>query len=217
MFNWLIKKQIKNIYRLLIFPIRKCYLLFTKKVFFEWKSYADHSTIFDGYNYMGENAFASQCEFGRGSYVADAARLYNVKIGKYCSIGPHVVIPAGNHPTKGFISTNPSTYSTNPINGLRLTSKTLFEDQTEITILGNDVWIGSGVTVLPGIRIGDGSIIGAGSVVTKSTEPFGVYVGNPAKLIYKRFKDAEIKEILKEPWWDKEKIHFDENNINSHY
>lgn len=50
------------------------------------------------------------------------------------------------------------------------------------------VWIGSRVTILPGVIIGEHSIVGANSVVTKSLEPYGVYVGNPARLI--RTRDA---------------------------
>jgi acetyltransferase-like isoleucine patch superfamily enzyme len=50
----------------------------------------------------------------------------------------------------------------------------------------DDVWIGSGVRILDGITISKGCVIGAGSVVTKSTEPFGVYIGIPAKLLKKR-------------------------------
>jgi acetyltransferase-like isoleucine patch superfamily enzyme len=42
------------------------------------------------------------------------------------------------------------------------------------------------VIVLDGVNIGDGSVIGAGAVVTKSTEPYGVYVGNPARKVKQR-------------------------------
>ena len=50
-------------------------------------------------------------------------------------------------------------------------------------------WIGMGSIILPGITIAEGCVIGAGSVVTRSTEPNGLYVGNPAK---------RIKELLTE-------------------
>lgn len=49
--------------------------------------------------------------------------------------------------------------------------------------VGDDVWIGSSVIILPGVTIGNGSVIGAGSVVTKDVPDFAVYAGNPAKLI----------------------------------
>lgn len=44
-------------------------------------------------------------------------------------------------------------------------------------------WIGLGTIILPGITIEEGCVIGAGSVVTRSTQPNGLYVGNPAKRI----------------------------------
>lgn len=53
-------------------------------------------------------------------------------------------------------------------------------------IIGNDVWIGSRVIILPGVTIGDGAIIGAGSVVTKDVPPYSIFAGNPAKFIRER-------------------------------
>lgn len=50
-------------------------------------------------------------------------------------------------------------------------------------IIGNDVWIGFGAQVMAGVTLADGCVIGAGAVVTRDTEPYGVYVGVPARLI----------------------------------
>lgn len=49
--------------------------------------------------------------------------------------------------------------------------------------IGNNVWIGAGVLVLPGVTIGDNSIIGAGSVVNKDIPSNVVAVGNPCKVL----------------------------------
>ena len=49
--------------------------------------------------------------------------------------------------------------------------------------VGNNVWIGAGVTVLPGVTIGDNSVIGAGSVVNKDIPENVVAVGNPCRVI----------------------------------
>ena len=49
----------------------------------------------------------------------------------------------------------------------------------------SDVWIGANSIILKGITIKKGSVIAAGSVLTKSTEPYCLYGGNPAKLIKK--------------------------------
>ena len=50
-------------------------------------------------------------------------------------------------------------------------------------IIGNNVWIGEKVCILPNVRIGDGAIIGANSVVTKDIPPYSVAAGSPAKVI----------------------------------
>ena len=197
--NFIMRGQfIRRAYRLLAFPFVKLYLKISKKVVFAWGGYADHSTVFDGYNFIGENAYVSTCHFGKGSYASDCTRLYNVKIGKFTSIGTNVIGISGTHPSKDFYSTSPSTYSLNPVNGLSFVDEQLFEDVTEPIIIENDVWIGSGAILLPGITVANGTIIGAGSVVTKSTEPYGVYVGNPARLIRKRFDQERINKLLSE-------------------
>ena len=54
------------------------------------------------------------------------------------------------------------------------------------TVIEKDVWIGLNCTIMPGIIIRQGSIIGAGAVLTKDTEPYGIYGGIPAVLIKKR-------------------------------
>lgn len=51
--------------------------------------------------------------------------------------------------------------------------------------VGNNVWIGAGVTVLPGVSIGDNTVIGAGSVVNKDIPSGVVAVGNPCKVLRK--------------------------------
>ena len=53
--------------------------------------------------------------------------------------------------------------------------------------IGDKVWIGGGVTILPGVTIGDNSVIGAGSVVTKDIPANVVAAGNPCRII----KEAE--------------------------
>lgn len=49
--------------------------------------------------------------------------------------------------------------------------------------IGNDVWIGDRVTILPGVHIGDGSILGAGAVVTHDVPPYAIVGGIPAKVL----------------------------------
>ena len=52
--------------------------------------------------------------------------------------------------------------------------------------IGDDVWIASNAAVLPGVTVAKGCVIGAGTVVTKSTEPYSVYLGSPARRIGER-------------------------------
>ena len=70
------------------------------------------------------------------------------------------------------------------------------------TVIGNDVWIGFDVTLMPGVKIGDGAIIGSKSVVTKDVAPYSIVGGNPAKEIRKRFEASQIEYLLELQWWD---------------
>ena len=88
----------------------------------------------------------------------------NVTIGDDCFIGPNVSIYTACH-------------STDPIE--RNTRKEWAEPVT----IGDNVWIGGSVTILPGVTIGDNVTIGAGSVVTKDIPSNVVAVGNPCHVI----------------------------------
>lgn len=117
-----------------------------------------------------------------------------VSIGKYCALAGYLTIITSNH-----ILNKPNIQS-------RLQNEFFndsMDDQSKgPVIIGNNVWIGLNVIILPGVKIGDGAVIGAGSVVTKSIEPFGIAVGNPAKLIKKRFSEKNILKLLRDPWWN---------------
>lgn len=52
--------------------------------------------------------------------------------------------------------------------------------------IGNDVWIGTRVVIMPGVNIGDQAIIGASSVVTKDVPPQAIVAGNPASIMRMR-------------------------------
>lgn len=71
------------------------------------------------------------------------------------------------------------------------------------TVIGNDVWIGQNAVILPGVHINDGAIIGANSVVGSNIEPYTIVVGNPARVLRKRFDDDLIDLMLRFKWWDK--------------
>ncbi len=89
-----------------------------------------------------------------------------VKIGNNVFIGPNCCISTASHPLD------------KELRGQGL------EYACPITI-GNNVWIGASVVILPGVTIGDNSVIGAGSVVNKDIESNCVAVGSPCRFIRK--------------------------------
>ncbi len=59
-------------------------------------------------------------------------------------------------------------------------------DVSRPIVIGDDVWIGARVIILPGVHIGRGAVIGAGAVVTKNVPDYEVWGGNPAHYLKSR-------------------------------
>lgn len=77
--------------------------------------------------------------------------------------------------------------------------------ETGTIIIGNDVWVGDGVRILPNTNIADGAIIGAGSVIKGIIPPFAVVVGNPGRVIKYRFLPKVREKLLRISWWNWDK------------
>ena len=122
-------------------------------------------------------------------------------IGKFCAIakGIEFIMSGANHRIDSI-----TTYPFNIMgNGWEKSAPSLSDLKLKgDTIIGNDVWIGQNVTILPAVHIGDGAIIGANSVVVKDIPPYSVAVGNPCEVKRKRFDEDLIEYLLKIKWWD---------------
>jgi acetyltransferase-like isoleucine patch superfamily enzyme len=119
-----------------------------------------------------------------------------VEIGSYCAIGEDVTIITSNH-NYNYPSIQYTFYAEN-------FGETPYKnnvDKDPVVIIGNDVWIGDRVLILPGVKIGNGVCIGAGSIVTKDIPSFSIVAGIPAKVIKKRFSDKDVSLIEASEWW----------------
>jgi acetyltransferase-like isoleucine patch superfamily enzyme len=109
-------------------------------------------------------------------------------LGNHTNIGPGVVIAVANRVELGsnvrigsgvFICDNPG----HSLDHRRRRIAPVDREQVKPVVIGNDVWVGTGATVLPGVHIGDRSVIGSGSIVTKDVPPDCVAAGNPARVL----------------------------------
>ncbi|MEW6671035.1 MAG: CatB-related O-acetyltransferase [Thermodesulfobacteriota bacterium] len=151
-----------------------------------------HGYLLDGTLSMGDHSYGIPHVI---KYRGDKGRIL---IGKFCSIADEVAIfVGGNHPVN-WISTYPFRARFDlpgKYNDGHPTSK-------GDVLIGSDVWIGKGSTILSGVEVGHGAVIAAASVVTNNVPPYAIVGGNPASLIRKRFTDAQITELLRIAWWD---------------
>jgi len=120
-------------------------------------------------------------------FRTEPRNLYKMNIGNGCIIGDNAILDARNGLTLGSnvnISSNVSIYTDqhdyrDPFFG---------DDKTKdmsVTI-GDRVWIGSNVIILPGVKIGEGAVCCSGCVVTKNVDAYSLVAGVPAKKVGQR-------------------------------
>lgn len=122
-----------------------------------------------------------------------------LEIGKFCSIahGAEFLMNGGNHLT--------DTVSSFPLgifgHGWSDAMPDAWPNKGDL-IVGNDVWIGYGATLMAGITIGHGAVIASKAVVTRDVPPYAIVGGNPARIIRTRHSDEDVKTLLDIAWWD---------------
>ena len=120
------------------------------------------------------------------------------RVGRYCSVGRGVRMHRQNHPIDR-LSQHPFFFD--PSFGV-VDERTVPSNDSNPLTIGNDVWIGDNVLILPGCAfIGDSAVVAAGSVVTHDVEPFAVVGGVPAKHLRYRLENRHILRVLEDPWW----------------
>lgn len=121
--------------------------------------------------------FDSSVRIGNNSGLGINCRIApQVTIGDNVMMGPDVLIYTQNHKFSDVY---------------RNMDEQGFDDLKEVHI-GDNVWIGARVIILPGVNIGEGSVIGAGAVVSKDVPPFSVFVGNPGRVVKYRKEGSNI-------------------------
>lgn len=122
-------------------------------------------------------------EFGNDIYIGPRAILYSTRakliLGNHINFGPNVTIITGDHRTDmigEYMKCIPE-------------EEKLPENDQDV-IIEDDVWVGTGAIILKGVTIGTGSVIAAGAVVTKSVEPYTIYVSKDKQK--RRFTEEQI-------------------------
>lgn len=122
-----------------------------------------------------------------------------LRIGRFCQIasGAQFITSSANHRFDGFSSFPFAIFGGGEVQG-----RPSMPAPGADTVIGNDVWIGSGATILPGAHIGNGVIVGAEAVVKGTVPAYAVVAGNPARVLRMRFPPAVIARLERLAWWD---------------
>ena len=139
----------------------------------------------------------------------DAGKSF--KLGKYSTVTWHCLIEGGANVHIGdrvFLGPGSKILcSTYELNGYYAIEH--IPEECRATLYGDifiedDAYIGANSTVLPGVKIGEGAVVGANSLVNRNLKPWGIYFGNPVKLIGMREKPTEErKRIIDSMDWTK--------------
>ncbi|PYG51754.1 phosphonate metabolism protein (transferase hexapeptide repeat family) [Pantoea sp. AG1095] len=170
-------------------------------------------TVIDPSVRMRETQIGAQCEvlaetyieyseLGDFSYLGEHCCVADAQIGRFTAIANHVRIGAPNHPMDR-ASQHRFTYCPEYYDAQAERDNGFFADRrADRVIIGNDVWIGHGVIVLPGVAVGDGAVLAAGAVVTKEVPPYTIVGGVPAKVIRARFAADIAAQLQAIAWWN---------------
>jgi phosphonate metabolism protein (transferase hexapeptide repeat family) len=134
---------------------------------------------------------------GDYSYLGPGCMVADAEIGRFCAIAAQVRIGAPNHPLDR-PSQHRFTYCPEYYTADAQRDHTFFRQRrADRVVIGNDVWIGHAVIVMPGVKVGDGAVLAAGAVVTRDVAPYTIVGGVPARQI--REIAAQLSRIA---WWN---------------
>lgn len=136
---------------------------------------------------------------GIGTYglpvVHDWRQGSRLHIGSYTSIADDVHIFLGGHHRIDWVSSYPFPAFLEEAKGIEGYGGTRGD-----MVIGNDVWLASGSTILSGVTVGDGAVVAARAVISRDVAPYSIVAGNPAKHVRFRF-DREICDALLASAW----------------
>lgn len=169
--------------------------------------YSDQELAKFNFKYLGKNVFISKSatlyktelmSFNDNSRVDDFCALSGeISIGKHVHITVHCSLTASLSPiiVQDFVGVAAGSHifsSMDDFSGNSLTNPTIPKEYKNIShgdvVISKHVIIGASSVIFPNLTIGEGCAIGAMSLVNKSTLPWGIYVGIPAKRIKERSK-----------------------------
>ena len=147
-------------------------------------------------------SYIEYASIGDYSYFGPDCSVADAEIGKFCAIAASVRIGPPNHPMDRPTLHRFTYCAEYYAPGVERDHRFFAQRRADKVIIGNDVWIGHGVTVLPKVRVGDGAILAAGAVVTKDVPPYTIVGGVPAKPIRERLPRDLAARLQRIAWWD---------------
>ena len=146
---------------------------------------------------------------GKGTYISGATLqtsvdmipeygCHNFQLGNYCALAEDIRFMFNmNHNYRNVFQGEFEELQ----GAVPETTDTSVKSKGEI-VVGNDVWIGHGATIMMGVTIHNGAVIGTNALVTKDVPPYAIVGGVPAKIIGYRFDEETIEKLQRIRWWE---------------
>lgn len=136
------------------------------------------------------------------SYIVNDGQMTYTEVGKFCSIAAMTRINPGNHPMQRATQAH-FTYRASAYFPGEPDEAEFFDWRRGNRVrIGHDVWIGHGAVILPGRSVGIGAVIAAGAIVTKDVPAYTIVVGNPARIVRRRFPEDVAERLTQLAWWN---------------
>ncbi|MGZ3774654.1 MAG: CatB-related O-acetyltransferase [Bdellovibrio sp.] len=137
-------------------------------------------------NRIEKGVFLSKSHIGSYNYIGHYSIIDKTKIGNYCSIAAHTMIGGSEHPYQWW----------------SMSFRLCRVEEKPLTVIEDDVWIGTKATIRRGVRVGRGAVIGSHAVVLEDVPPYAIVVGTPAKILKYRLSSEQISKLEQTKYWE---------------
>ena len=152
----------------------------------DWRARISPKARLRGVASIGDAEIGADVEIGKGSYVASGV-IQSARIGRYCSIGPGVIIGPTEHRLDHWTTSPYEARDAGEGAGVTDRAKTA-------PVIGDGVWLGAKVIVLRGVTIGARAAVAAGAVIVRDVPAGELWGGVPGHMLSRTRFQPDLRD-----------------------